>query len=98
MAEKQTLAEVLRGRTIQSTQNNNGEMIFGFSDGSTMIIGTGHGTWSYAATGGTIRDVHQSEASLQFELVNGKSLTIPLPTDKIDVSVQNKEGATEYED
>jgi hypothetical protein len=96
MAEKQTLAEVLRGRTIQSTQNQNGAMSLGLTDGSTMFIETGHGSSNSAATGGTIRDVLLTETSLHIELVNGKSLTIPLPTNDTTIRVQNKDGALEY--
>ena len=97
MTEKQTLAEVLRGRTIQSTQNNEGEMRLSFTDGSTMAIGTGRGSSSSAATGGTIRDVRLTETSLHIGLVNGKSLTIPLPTNDTTIRVQNRDGAPEYD-
>jgi hypothetical protein len=96
MAEEQTLGTIINGRTIQSTQNKNGEMTIGFSDGSTMCVGTGSGSSSVAATGGTIRAVEHSKTSLHLEMVNGRSLVIPL-AENASVRVQDKEGSTEYE-
>jgi outer membrane lipoprotein SlyB len=97
MAEEQNLGNILRGRTIQSTQNQNGEMTIGFSDGSKMSIETGSGSSNSAATGGTIRSVEHSETSLHLEMVNGKSLVIPLANENKTVLVQDKDGSTEYD-
>jgi hypothetical protein len=96
MVEENTLSQILKGRTIQSTQNKNGEMTLGFSDGSTMCVETGSGSSNSAATGGTIRSVEHSETSLHLEMVNGRSLVIPLVNEKITVVVQDKDGGTEY--
>ena len=97
MADEQTLGKLLAGRTIQGTRNKNTEMTLSFSDGSTMTIETGASSFNSAATGGTIRGVHQSEASLHIDLVDGKAMVIPLTGKNAAIRVQGKDGTTEYE-
>ncbi|MBC8102103.1 MAG: hypothetical protein H7Z41_05895 [Cytophagales bacterium] len=95
MAQDQKLTDALQGRTIQSTQNNNGEMVVGFDDGSTLTVQTGFGSSNSASTGGTVRSATLETASLHLELVNGRSLVIPLVEETSPV-VRSGEGSVTY--
>jgi hypothetical protein len=98
MASNHKLTGVLKGRKLTSAQTQNGRLVIGFDDGSTMTVKIAAGNGNNAATGGTVRAVRQQDTTLNLDFESGNTLTIQTIEPTSSVMVRDKNGVLEYVD
>ncbi len=97
MASNHKLTGIIKGRTIQRTQNQGGALLISFTDGSSMKVKTG-GNSNSASTGGTIAAVRQQDTTLDLDFVGGGTMEIALAEATSSVMLRDKDGLMEYAD
>jgi predicted transcriptional regulator len=97
MASNHKLTELLRGRTINGSSNQDTQMTILFTDGSMMTIKTA-GSINMGATGDTIEKARQAGTQLHLDMQDGSTLTIQTAEETSCVMVRDKDGAMEYAD
>ncbi len=97
MARNQKLTGVIQGRTIADQQTQDGTLLITFTDGSVMTIKTA-GTVPAGPTGGTIKAVRQQGTTLNLDLTDGTTLTIPTAAPTSSVMLRAKDHTFEYAD
>ncbi len=97
MASNHKLTAVIKGRTIQGTQNQDGALLIHFTDGSTLKVKTA-GNKNSAVTGGTIAAVRQQDTTLHLDFTGGGTMEIPLAEATSSVMLRDKDNHMEYAD
>ena len=97
MVSNDKLSQLIAGRTIAGTGNANDEMTIHFTDKSRMTVRTA-GSTNSASTGGAVKAVRQSAATLDLEFTSGAILSIPLAEGPSLVAVHDAQGTLEYAD
>ncbi len=97
MASNHKLTNLIQGRTIAGTSNQNSALTISFGDGSKMTVQTA-GSSNSASTGGTVKAVRQQGTTLSLDMENGSTLEIPTAEETSSVMVRGADGAMEYAD
>ena len=90
MAINHKLTNVIKGRTVKGTQNQDNKLLVNFDDGSTMSVKTGGNTNS-AATGGKVANVWQAGTTLTLEFEGGGKWDIPTEEATACVMLRDKD-------
>jgi len=97
MNSNRKLTGVIKGRTIQSTQHQNGLLTIGFDDGSKMTVKTAGDTNS-GVTGGTIKSVRQQDTNLALDFTDGTTMQVQTAEATSSVMLRDSKAALEYVD
>ena len=97
MTSNHKLTNLIKGRTLAGTSNQNDVLTVTFTDGSRMTVQTA-GSSNSASTGGTIKAVQQQGTTLRLEMEDGSTLDIQTAEETSSVMVRDKNGTMEYAD
>ena len=97
MAVNHKLTTVIKGRTVQGTQNQDNKLLVSFDDGSIMSVKT-TGNTNRATTGGKVANVWQAGTTLTLEFESGAKWDIPTEEATSCVMVRDKDHKMEYAD
>lgn len=97
MTSNHKLTNVLKGRVINSTAQQNDKLAIGFADGSTMSVKTASASSATAMTG-TVKAVRQQDTSLALDLEGGQTWQIEIAEATSSVMVRDKNHTMEYAD
>ena len=97
MASNHKLTNVLKGRRITRTSNQDDTLTIGFDDGSTMTVRTS-GSSNSAATGAEIAAVRQQDTTLHLDFENGQTMAVQTAEATASVLVRDKNHEIEYAD
>ena len=97
MTSNHKLTNLIKGRPLAGTSNQNDVLTVTFTDGSRMTVQTA-GSSNSASTGGTIKAVQQQGTTLRLEMEDGSTLDIQTAEETSSVMVRDKNGTMEYAD
>ena len=97
MARNHKLTRVIKGRTLQSAQQQESVLTIVFTDGSTMTIKTAAPV-KEAKAGGTIKAVRQQNTTLDLDFEDGTTLEVQTAEATSSVMLRDKDRKFEYAD
>lgn len=97
VASNHQLTALLRGRSINGTQNQGDVLKVQFTDGAVMTVKTA-GSTNSASTGGVIKAVRQHDTILSLDFESGETLDILMAEATSSVMVRDKDSKLEYAD
>ncbi len=97
MNSNRKLTGVIKGRTVQSTQHQSGQLTIGFDDGSKMTVKTA-GDANYGVTGGTVKAVRQQDTDLALDFTDGTTMQVHLAEATSSVMLRDSKASLEYVD
>src|SRR4051794_22847666 len=97
MSINHKLTNVIKGRTVQGTQNQDNKLLVQFNDGSTMSVKTA-GNSNSAMTGGKVANVWQAGTTLTLEFEGGGKWDITTEEATSSVMLRDKDHKMEYAD
>ncbi len=98
MGPNQKLTPILAGRTVQSANQADNQLVVTFTNGSTMKIKTGGPAPIPALQGHTVKMVRQGGTSMELDFSDNSKAIIPLAAASSSVMLRDANGKFEYAD
>ena len=96
MSVNQELTNVIRGRVIRRFEENAGELVVGFNDGSAMKIRRMETNSPPLVEGAQIKEVEEDGTEFTIRCEDGTSLSLQLTDPGSGVSVRDENSQVEY--